>query len=758
LEIHTIFRMLAHASLGMQTAFSCLLVCLLEFYYRRVDREAWLRWFAYSWVAQAAYVGSLWIAFDDLSGGLAIRAAVAVLGFMVPATFALTSIALLRGRGPARSWIAGMYLLGLAASAITFRAGLHYPLSGVDASQIHNVPRYVCYALASLLAAWAFARHGRERHLTGSLVTAGAWAFFGLMNLVRAFQWSVTSTWAPGAVENNPEMIRFALITFVTNSVVWIVMSIGVGLLLTETAERSERRARAALRELQEAQAERGRLAQLVEQSRDAILVVSGGQLRYLNGAAAILLGYAADQIPSLFMKPLDEVCGIALDDPMRTQMRGSVAGAGMWEGQSEWLNRITDERIPVLVGAFAMAAREGDTESTGLIGRDLREWVRMEEELRQAQRQEALGRLAGGIAHDFNNLLTVVMGYASLALEDGLAGPLRHNIGEILSAARRAAAITDRLRAFGRRQALRATTFDLNALIDSMRGTLDKLVAGDVELSYDLCAASLPARADAAQIEQVLMNLVLNARQAIDGYGRIVVRTSPADSKEAPGGDAPEFVRIEVEDSGSGIEPDVLEHIFDPYFTTRSTGTGLGLSMAHGIVRQSEGQIRVASQPGHGSVFTVLLPAGRQVDSTADSASGPTGAAMAAGNEMVMIVDDRPEVAAFVAACLGRYGYRVTTYTDSESALAAVRDGATAPQLAIRDVMMPGVPLREFADRLRVLRPGLPMVLMSGLPEASLAPLIDGAGGYFIPKPFTPEQLAALVRRVLDAAAVLAR
>jgi signal transduction histidine kinase/ActR/RegA family two-component response regulator len=456
------------------------------------------------------------------------------------------------------------------------------------------------------------------------------------------------------------------------------------------------------------------------------------------------------DQIPSLFMKPLEEVCGIAVEDPMRTRMDGSIAGVGVWEGQSEWRNRLTNERIPVLVGAFAMGVREGDAASTGLIGRDLRERVRLEEELRQAQRQEALGRLAGGIAHDFNNLLTVIMGYASLAAEEDLSERLRQNIGEVLNAARRAAAITDRLRAFGRRQSLHVAAFDLNALVDLMRGTLDKLVEWDVELSFELCPTALPVRADAAQIEQVLMNLVLNARQAIAGRGRVAVRTSLANSKEAPAGEAREFVKFEVEDSGAGIEPEVLEHIFDPYFTTRSTGTGLGLSMAYGIVRQSGGHIRVASRPGRGSLFSVLLPAGSAME-IAGSPVDQADSATVQGSEMVMVVDDRPEVAAFVAACLAHYGYSVTTYTDSESALAAVREGAAAPKLAIRDVMMPGIPLREFADRLRELRPGLPMVLMSGLPEASIDPLIEGAGGYFIPKPFAPEQLAALVRRALD-------
>jgi CheY-like chemotaxis protein len=233
-------------------------------------------------------------------------------------------------------------------------------------------------------------------------------------------------------------------------------------------------------------------------------------------------------------------------------------------------------------------------------------------------------------------------------------------------------------------------------------------------------------------------------------------VRTGRADSKEAPAGEAREFVKIEVEDSGSGIEPDVLEHIFDPYFTTRSTGMGLGLSMAYGIVRQSEGHIRVASRPGRGSVFTVLLPAGDPAE-VADSGSDQSDFAEVQGSEAVMAVDDRPEVAAFVAACLGRFGYGVTTYTDSESALAAVREGAAAPQLVVRDVMMPGVPLRAFVERMHALRPGLPIVLMSGLPEVSLAPLIEGTGGYFLAKPFTPERLAALVRRALDTAAILA-
>jgi len=751
-----VFRMLAHASLATQTAFSWLLVCLLEFYYRRVSREAWLRWFACSWLAQSAFVAALWIAFDYPSGNIPERLAISLLGFIVPPTIALTGLALIEGRTPSRNWIAALYLAGLIAALATFVAALPYPIDLPITSRIHSVPRYLCYGLASLVTAAAFARYGRRQRLTGALVTAAAWGAFGVLNLLRSWSWYGSSTWALRGAENNSDLAQFALITFISNSAVWILMSIGVGLLLTESAERSERRARDAFRELQAAQTERSRLAQLVERSRDAILVISSGQLRYLNRAAANLLGYTADEIPALFMQAFDHVCGMPPDDPMRAQMDPAIAAAGAWKGQSEWRNRITGERIPVLVGSFAMEPRDGEPAAIGLIARDLRERLRLEEELRQAQRQEALGRLAGGIAHDFNNLLTVMMGYASLVLDQDLSPGLRQSIREILTAAQRAAAITDRLRAFGRRQALHAATFDVNALIHSMRGALDKLVSGGVDLHYELCPAALPVRADAAQIEQVLMNLVLNARQAIDAAGRVVMRTALAKPAETPDAATGEFVKIEIEDSGSGIDPGVLEHIFDPYFTTRSAGTGLGLSMAYGIIKQSDGQIRVDSRPGQGSVFTVFLPVG-EAGERAIAAPAQTTHGSVAGHEAVLVVDDRPEVAEFVAASLAHYGYRITTCTTSEAALSAVGDRAAALQLVIRDVMMPGMPLDEFAARLREMRPGLPVICMSGMPEAALAPQIESAGAYFIAKPFTPEQLARMARRVLDAAAILA-
>jgi PAS domain S-box-containing protein len=748
--------MLMQASFAVQIAFSCLLVSLLEFYYRRAAREAWLRWFAWIWVAQACYVLVLWGVLDNPSGGLLLRAVTAILGYLVPPTIALTGIALWRGRQPSRAWIAGLFGLGLAAAAVTFAAGHSYPVDSRVVWHVHNVPRNVFFTLASLFAALIFAIHGHKRKLAGSMITAAAWVLYAAMNLSRAWQWYATPGLALSGADNNPTLIRFAVVTFVLNSLVWIMMCIGVGLLLTESAERSERRAREALRELEATQAERSRLARLVERSRDAILVVSAGQLRYLNTAAACLLGYTPDQIPSLLVKPVREVCGTRPEDPMCTRMEAGIAAVGQWEGQSEWSNCATGEWLPMLVGAVAMEAREGEPPSIGLIGRDLRERLRLEEDLRQAQRQEALGRMAGGIAHDFNNLLTVIMGFSSLALQENLGERLRDNIEEVLAAARRAAAITDRLRAFGRRQALNATVFDLNAMVDSMRGGLEKLVAGKVQLSYELCEAPLPVHADAAQIEQVLMNLVLNARQSIDGPGRVIVRTARAAPEEAPKGHRREFVKIEIQDTGSGIEPGVLEHIFDPYFTTRSAGSGLGLSMAYGIVKQSEGHMNVTSQPGQGSVFAVLLPAASIPESPARGAPAQPDARAAQGREVVMIVDDRQDVMAFVAACLERYGYRTVAFTDSESALASVRDGSFRVQLVIRDVMMPGMPLQEFAARVREFVPGVPIVFMSGLPEPSIAPLIEGMSGYFIPKPFLPEQLAALVRRALDGAAIL--
>ncbi len=743
----TLVRMLAHASLALQAAFSCLLVCLLEFYYRKIAREAWMRWFAFSWVAQVFYVAGLWVVYDRAGHtGLVLRLFLAVLGYVFPASVILTAIAVWRAGRPPRRWIVIFFAAALGLAAATFLAALSHPVGDPAVSRIYTLPRFLCYAAASLLCAAAFADYAGKRRLTGAAVTAAAWAFFGLINLVRALEWYRAPGWTLTAAEDHPDFILFALITFITNSIVWVVMCMGVGLLLTENAERSERRTRQALADLQAAQSERGRLARLVEHSRDAILVLSGADVAYLNAAAAALLGYSGDRVPSLLLRPVAEVCGVAAGDALRMHMPAAIQSAGVWEGQSEWRNSATGERIPVLVSAAAIEARPGEPPSTGIIARDLRDRLRLEEELRHSQRQEALGRLAGGIAHDFNNLLTVIMGYSSLALTEKLSDSMRLNIGEILNAARRAAAITDRLRAFGRRQAMHPAEFDLNGMVDSMRGALQKLVDAPVDLSYDLDPGTLPVYADPAQIEQVLMNLVLNARQAIAGPGRVAVRT---------GRDGDAYVILEVQDTGCGIEPEVLEHIFDPYFTTRSAGTGLGLSMAFGVVKQSGGQMRVSSRPGQGSTFTVLLPVSAAPRRPAPARSLSPVSQDLYGQEVVMIVEDRPDVLSFVRHCLEHYGYRTLAYGDAESALAAIRAGA-APQVVIRDVMMPGMPVKDFAAQFRQAMPGVPLIFMSGLPEPSIASLIEGAGGHFIGKPFSQEQLVSLVRRVLDAAAIL--
>jgi PAS domain S-box-containing protein len=612
-----LFRTLAHASLAMQTAFSCLLVCLLEFYYRRVAGEAWLRWFGFSWVAQAAYMASLWVVFDNPSGGSFLRAATSLLGFVVPATFALTSVALLRRRTPTRTWIAGVYLAAIVAAAIRFVAGLPYPIAGVQASRIHNVPTYAVYGLTSLLAAVAFTRHGRQQRLAGSLVTAGAWALYGLFNLIRAGLWYKTTTWALYGAENNPALLQFSLLTFITNSTVWIVMSIGVGLLLTESAERSERRARGALRELQQAQTERGRLAQLVEQSHDAILVIAEGQLRYLNTAAAHILGYAVDEIPSLFMKPLEEVCGIVEEDPMREQMDGTLAVAGVWEGQSEWRNRLTGERTPMLVGAVAMDAREGEPPSTGLIGRDLRERVRLEEELRQKLRLENHDLLASlRVSKNRAEALAVALLTAedekhrkvSRELHDGLNQTIAILLIDAELLERQPPSSSDQNAA-----QLRSLRSHITELSDDLRRIVHQLHPAALE-QLGLVAALESFCAEFSDCEKVLVrfrqrhvpgsippDIALCLYRVVQEGLRNIVNHSRSRSAAIVLSGSARCICLSVRDFGVGFQPEVRDI------------KGLGLLNMEERARLVGGSFSVHSRLGKGTRIEVLVPLGER-------------------------------------------------------------------------------------------------------------------------------------------------
>ncbi len=373
-------------------------------------------------------------------------------------------------------------------------------------------------------------------------------------------------------------------------------------------------------------------------------------------------------------------------------------------------------------------------------IVRDVQERLTIEQRLADAQRLEAIGRLAGGIAHDFNNLITGIAGYADLARIDLADGdPRRADLDEISRAARRAADLTRQLLTFARRQVTAPRVVDLAGLTREASGLLRRLVGDRVTLVLELPDHPLPVLADPAQLEQVLTNLVANARDAMPQGGLVVISATGTDA----------IVELVVTDTGSGIEPQHLNHLFEPFYTTKATGagTGLGLATVHGIVEQAGGSIEVESVVGDGATFRIRLPRAAGIP-----ASGPIlNAAVAprGGTEVILIAEDEPQVRALAARVLGGLGYVVLTAEDGTEALALAASHHGPLDLLLTDMVMPRMGGGELVRRLRELHPGLHVLLMSGYSEELIAAEHNDLA--FLPKPFTPQELAEAVRAALD-------
>lgn len=387
---------------------------------------------------------------------------------------------------------------------------------------------------------------------------------------------------------------------------------------------------------------------------------------------------------------------------------------------------------------------------------RDVTETRVLEEQLADARRMDSIGRLAGGVAHDFNNLLTVMLSSVTLLEQEAPKDPgLAQELREIRLAAESAARLTRQLLAFGRRQVLEPIVLDLNELIRESKGLLGRVLREDMELLLQLREGPAPVLADPAQLEQVLMNLVVNARDAMPGGGRVVIETGLADLDEDyvqahPQARLGEHVLLSVTDTGKGMEESVRIRLFEPFFTTKDGGgTGLGLATVHGIVHQSGGNIWVYSEPGLGTTFKVYLP----------RASGPQGSRKrtgaprdVTGTEQVLVVEDNEAVRRLVRVVLGRAGYGVRDSAKPAEALKLVADGAWVPQLLISDLVLPDMSGRVLADRLRADHGALPVLFISGFAHGAVefhsTPL---APEHFLAKPFTADELLERVRRILD-------
>jgi PAS domain S-box-containing protein len=382
----------------------------------------------------------------------------------------------------------------------------------------------------------------------------------------------------------------------------------------------------------------------------------------------------------------------------------------------------------------------------------------RSEDQLRQAQKMEAVGRLAGGVAHDFNNLLTVIGGYSEILLGGVPPGdPRRSQLEEIHKAAQRASSLTRQLLSFSRRQAVGPATVDLNAVLDGIAKMLRRLIGEDVELVAAPAPELGQIRADPGQIEQVIMNLAVNARDAMPKGGKLTLETAnvridaafaSAHLDVTPG----EYVMLAVSDTGSGMDDYVKAHLFEPFFTTKEMGkgTGLGLSTVYGIVKQSGGHIGVYSEPGRGTTLKVYFPRFAGTETTRiELPSAPTAAG---GSETVLVVDDEEKIRTLIRELLKSQGYGVIEARDGREALRISGDHGKPIHLVLTDWIMPGLGGPEVAERLAAKNPGIRIVLMSGYTDAATG----GSkrvppGARFLQKPFTTDGLLRVVRETLD-------
>lgn len=486
----------------------------------------------------------------------------------------------------------------------------------------------------------------------------------------------------------------------------------------------------------------------VAETARDAIITADqGGVISFANPAAETVFGYTP---PELVGQPLDMI--IPPDRQAPPQIHASSDAD--WAPASPTppsLRTGLHKRghlIPLEISQSS-AAEHGQCSSTYVI-RDVSERQQLEEQLRQALKMEAIGRLAGGVAHDFNNVLTAISGYGELIAADLAAGiqPQPTDVEQILSAARRAARLTQQLLAFSRKQVLQPKVLSLNGVISEIEPMLRRLIGEDVLLKTDLDPEPGLIEVDPGQIQQVLLNLAVNARDAMPSGGTLTLGSSRLPDHEPP------QVALVVRDTGTGMDEVTQQHIFEPFYTTkeRGKGTGLGLSTVYGIVTQSGGTIAVESSPGCGSTFTIRLP---EVQQRQPAAEAPRPPEAHVGGETLLLVEDDAAVRELLAATLRQIGYTVLAAEDGQAALERYTSWEGPLDMLVTDVIMPGLSGPDLARQLRRHHAGLLVLFISGYTDDSIGVHgLLGPGIAFLQKPFGVDDLAHKVRGILDSPA----
>ena len=478
------------------------------------------------------------------------------------------------------------------------------------------------------------------------------------------------------------------------------------------------------------------------------------GRFLDVNPALVAMLGYQS--AGEVLTRSLER--DVFDDDHAKSVLNKSFLRHGRFEGvEARWRRKDGSGMVVRLSGRGVRDEREG-AEVFEVIAEDVTERRALEEQLRQAQKMEAVGTLAGGIAHDFNNLLTVVNGYCQILMEQhsGDTASVR-SIEQVLRAADRAASLTRQLLAFSRRQMLQPRVVNLNTLVGGVEKMLQPLLGERTRIVLQREAKTATVKADPGQLEHILMNLAVNARDAMPRGGTISVHTENVDlgedfARSHPGAAPGRYVTLNVTDTGVGIAPETLAHVFEPFFTTKEPGkgTGLGLSMVYGIVKQSGGYITVDSTVGQGTRFRIYLPRVDELEETTADVSTP--AQQGQGSGTILLVEDEVAVRELVYAILTSHGYKVLTAETANHAASVCRGYTHRIDVLLTDVVMPGIGGPELARELLALRPALKIVYMSGYPGESLVDAgVNAEGVALLQKPFTARELEEKIRQALS-------
>lgn len=496
------------------------------------------------------------------------------------------------------------------------------------------------------------------------------------------------------------------------------------------------------------------RYRDLVEFSPEAIYIEQEGRIVFINSAGVKLLGAAG----------VRDLLGKRVTDFLNPESRQSLSSGGRMEetaGKEIPPVERTYLRLdgtPVEMEVSVVPIQYRGKPALQVFARDITARKRLEEHMRQSQRIEAVGRLAAGIAHDFNNLMTVITGYVGLTKKRaGNPEAVSKGLEEIGEASSRATRLTQQLIAFGRKQILQPQTLDLNLIVSNMEAMLQHLIGENIELVTIPAPVLGKVKADPGQIEQVVVNLTLNARDAMPRGGRITIETGNVDLEESVARERPEipagpYVKLLFRDDGAGMDEETKSHIFEPYFTTKEVGKGVGLGLAtvYGIVRQSGGDIQVESETGKGTSFTIWLP--RAVEAKPSKEPPELVLDAPPGEETILVVEDEEPVLTLVRETLEDAGYNVLAAADGEEALAVLSRSKEPIHLLLTDVVMPKIGGQTLAARVASRHPEMQILFMTGYFDTDIDRLDNPLGRRpCLFKPFTPHELTSKVRELLD-------